>query len=469
MLGEKLQVYAKQEIYPFHMPGHKRVSLDEWNSYEMDITEIDGFDNLHHAEDILKVAQDKAAQIYGAKKSFYLINGSTCGILTALSALVSKRGKILVARNSHKSVYHGIFLRELDAVYVYPELTDMGLQGQVNAEKIEALLQVNKNIEAVMITSPTYDGIVSDVETIATVVHAYGIPLIVDAAHGAHFGFTEDFPENPVRLGADLVIESVHKTLPAFTQTALLHVCSDRVNCDKIKKYLSIYETSSPSYILMAGIDRCMEYMKQRGVASLKVLKANLDEFYEMTAELKHLKVLQKGDFSSKEAYDFDNSKVLIFSKSKEVSGTLLHEILLEKYHLQMEMASGQYVLALCTLMDQREGFQRLAQALKEIDNSDIWKETTVQKYQAANIYREQWRFLPIYKMEEYERIEVNFEQAVEKVSAEYLFLYPPGIPFLVPGEVITEEVIADIRNCQAEGLEVMGLTGKNGIFVVNF
>lgn len=476
MLEQKLQEYTKTDIYPFHMPGHKRQMEKPWNPYDMDITEIDGFDNLHQPREILLEVQKNAARIYGAKESFYLVNGSTCGILAAISATVSMGGKILVARNCHKSVYNGIFLRQLEAVYAYPEETRWGIQGQVTAETIEALLKENPDVEAVLITSPTYDGITSDIEKIAEVVHRYELPLIVDAAHGAHLGFVEDFPENPIHLGADIVVESVHKTLPAFTQTALLHVCSEQVSTKKIKKYLGIYETSSPSYILMAGIDSCMEYLEKDGKKDLEKLSKQLDSFYEEVKNLKNLKVLTKTDLDPEEAYDFDKSKILIFSKDKSVSGAMLSKMLLERYQLQMEMVSGQYVLALCSVKDRSEGFQRLTEALKEIDESAIFGKNTILVEKTtdfssgkSSIYKIQKQFLPIYKAQEAKGLEVDFSEAVGKLAGEYIYLYPPGIPLIVPGEEITQQFLKDIEECEAAGLTVEGLSGKNRICIVNY
>ena len=229
MLEQKLNELEQSDIYPFHMPGHKRAFLPFANPYAIDITEIEGFDNLHHATGILQEAQQKAADLYGAQKTYYLVNGSTCGLLAAISAAVPRGGKILVARNCHKAVYHAMYLRQLVPVYLYPEDTAYGIQGQVTPQMVQKQLKQTPDIRAVVITSPTYDGVVSDIQSIADIVHAYGIPLIVDEAHGAHFGFSPEFPENATRLGADAVIMSVHKTLPAFTQTALLHLCSDRI------------------------------------------------------------------------------------------------------------------------------------------------------------------------------------------------------------------------------------------------
>lgn len=222
-LFDKLANYGNSGIYPFHMPGHKRQKTVDFNPYKIDITEIEGFDNLHHAEGVLLEAQKKAEKLYGSEESHFLINGSTAGILSAVSACAKKT--VLIARNCHKAVYHAALIRNLDVYYVYPEIQEeFMLNGGINPADVERSLEEHPEIEAVVITSPTYDGIVSDVKRIAEIAHAYGKPLIVDEAHGAHFGFSKYFPENSVHLGADIVIHSLHKTLPSYTQTALIHI-----------------------------------------------------------------------------------------------------------------------------------------------------------------------------------------------------------------------------------------------------
>ena len=237
-LSESLQNYAQSDVYPFHMPGHKRKKILFPDPYEMDITEIDGFDNLHHAEGILKEAQERAAALYGSKRCFYLVNGSTCGLLAAISAAAGRGDKVIVARNCHKAVYHALYLKELQAEYIYPAITNHGIQGQITVEQVRKTLRENPDASAVILTSPTYEGIVSDVKKIAEVCHEQNIPLIVDEAHGAHLGFSGGFPENAVRLGADAVIMSLHKTLPSFTQTALLHLNSTPIDEKKGERYL---------------------------------------------------------------------------------------------------------------------------------------------------------------------------------------------------------------------------------------
>lgn len=224
---DKLKNYSDSDYYAFHMPGHKRNLdlMDGTSPYRIDITEIDGFDDLHHAEGILKEAQERAAEVYHADETHFLVNGSTVGILSAILGTTEKGDSILVARNCHKSVYHAIYLNELDPVYLYPKFdTELGLSTEIDAEDVQKALEEHPKIRAVMIVSPTYDGVVSDIEKIAEIVHEAGCLLIVDEAHGAHFGFDPYFPESANMYGADLVINSLHKTLPALTQTALLHV-----------------------------------------------------------------------------------------------------------------------------------------------------------------------------------------------------------------------------------------------------
>ena len=259
ILLEKLTAYGASDHYGFHMPGHKRqLDLMEGISpYQIDITEIDGFDDLHHAEGILKEAQEQAAKVYHAEETHFLVNGSTAGILSAILGSTRRGDQILVARNCHKSVYHAIEMQELKPVYLYPGFDpEAQLNTEISAEDVRAALERHPGVRAVVIVSPTYDGIVSDVESIAEAVHVHDIPLIVDEAHGAHFGFHPYFPENANQKGADLVIHSLHKTLPALTQTALLHMNGERADRRRVRKYLHMLQTSSPSYVLMASCGR---------------------------------------------------------------------------------------------------------------------------------------------------------------------------------------------------------------------
>ena len=462
-LLEYLEENARSDVYPFHMPGHKRKKIPFANPYEMDITEIDGFDNLHHASGILKEAQERAAGLYGAERSFYLVNGSTCGLLAAICAAAGKGNTVIVARNCHKAVYHALYLNELRPEYLYPVITENGIQGQITAEQVEKALCKKEDAAAVIITSPTYEGIVSDVGKIANVCHKHKVPLIVDEAHGAHFGFGADFPQNAVKLGADAVIMSLHKTLPSFTQTALLHLHSGLIREDEVERYLGIFETSSPSYLFMAGMDECVRLVAENGAELFEKYRSRLNDFYEKTKDLQKLHVMRRSDLSVREAYDWDDSKIVIFSGEAGMTGEQLHEILLHRYHLQMEMVSGYYVLGMTSMMDDSSGFLRLAAALREIDASVREKpRKDASGYKAANeflsrIYEKREQRMQSCEVYRFLHREVSLKEAVGKVSADTVFLYPPGIPFLLPGEVITKQLAENIEECLKMGLCVEG------------
>lgn len=472
-LSESLQNYAQSDVYPFHMPGHKRKKILFPDPYEMDITEIDGFDNLHHAEGILKEAQERAAALYGSKRCFYLVNGSTCGLLAAISAAAGRGDKVIVARNCHKAVYHALYLKELQAEYIYPAITNHGIQGQITVEQVRKTLRENPDASAVILTSPTYEGIVSDVKKIAEVCHEQNIPLIVDEAHGAHLGFSGGFPENAVRLGADAVIMSLHKTLPSFTQTALLHLNSTLIDEKKVERYLGIYETSSPSYLFMAAIDECIRMLSEEGEKLFFAYRKKLNDFYKRTADLQYLHVMHREDLKPEEAYDWDDSKLVIFSDDKEMTGQDLHNLLLDKYHLQMEMVSGYYVLGMTSIMDDEEGLNRLSDALHEIDrviaakinpgqrDSALENEKEYRKHREfiEKIYQKNPREMQIYQAEELPCKEACFEDAVGEMAADTVFLYPPGIPMIVPGEIITKQLTENMEECIRLGLCLEGAT----------
>ena len=465
MLLEQLQELDRLDVYPFHMPGHKRRMELGSDAYHLDITEIDGFDNLHHAQGILAEEQAHLAAYVGADRSFFLVNGSTCGILAALSAAVRRGGKLLMARNAHKAAYHGLFLRQFQAHYVYPCMIGFDIQGAILPEQIRQALEEDHEIEAVYVTSPTYDGIVSDIETIARVAHDYGKPLVVDEAHGAHFGFHSAFPRSAVSCGADVVIQSVHKTLPAFTQSAVLHLCSDRVSGDVIEQFLDIYESSSPSYVLMAGMSRLVPFLQSEGEARFSELAGNLQKFYEKSKGLRCLHVIQESDFDQKEVFARDPSKILISTRNCNINGKQLYERLLEDFHLQLEMYSGEYVTALCSLMDQKEGFDRLADALFAIDGTLKILEGQTQPF-VSRMYREREQVCSIADAMEHVKEAVLWQQAAGRISGEYVYLYPPGIPILVPGERIDEGMIRDIEEIRVRGMVPEGLKDRNAEFI---
>ncbi len=455
----QLKELEQSNLYPFHMPGHKRIAISEGFPYGIDITEIHGFDDLHEAEGIIKEAQDQAARFYGSLQCEYLVNGSTCGILSAISAAVPMNGRILVARNCHKAVYHGIQLRNAKATYLYPEVDGYGIAGAVAPEMVRAAVeeakQEGKHFDACVITSPTYEGVVSDIEAIAEILHEEEIPLIVDEAHGAHFGMHEAFPQNAIRQGADAVIVSIHKTLPAPTQTALLHLCSDRISREKVRSYLDIYETSSPSYVLMAAMEQAMIFAEreaQKPEGAWAHYAERLELFFERTANLKHHRVMRMDD----------PSKIVI-------CGSNLAKVLREQYEIEVEMESLAYVILMTSVMDSEEGFLRLEKALFELDEKRECEESLEIEAleQTKNQTKKAEQRCSIGEAVERPMRRMALSEAAEQISGEYICLYPPGIPLVTPGELITKDMISYLELCGARGLSVKGPAKPNTVAVL--
>lgn len=458
-LDTKLEAYAGSGYYPFHMPGHKRNALPMPNPYTIDITEIEGFDNLHYPEGILKEAQERAAQLYGAGQSFYLVNGSTCGLLAAVAAAVPQGKTILMARNAHRAAYHAACIRNLSAEYVYPGMTEFGIAGSIDPQEVKRQLEKNPEIRAVLVTSPTYEGVVSDIAAIAKTVHSYGIPLIVDEAHGAHFGFHKAFPQSAVRMGADIVVQSMHKVLPSLTQTALLHLNSSCISAKEIRKYLAIFETSSPSYVLMAGMEKCIRLLAGEGESLFAAYAGLLDEFYRRTEGLSRLHVMRRRDFTEGEIYGLDPSKLVLSVRDTGWSGALLYQKLLKAYRLQMELVSGFYVLGMTSILDRREGFQRLWQALWELDETiPAGKSGCMEQQFIQQLYAPKEKCMEFCEAMDRKTEMVSFDEATGHISGCMVSLYPPGIPVLLPGERIDAAFLKNIRKCRKFRLNVQGI-----------
>lgn len=562
-LGQKLIEYNKKAVYPFHMPGHKRklVPMEELESaYSMDITEIEGFDNLHDAQGVIRDAQMRAARVFGADTSFFLVNSTTSGILASVCGLVKEGDYVVMARNCHKSVYNAVMLSGATPVYLYPQKetffdVNAGISPEMvnqvlveiegrklEEERLEALRQAElkkaaeqaaaennekatdssvaaQNTDAtkeeaekaaadkgkgrvlVIVTSPTYEGIVSDIEGISKVCKKHKAAFLVDAAHGAHFGFSEGFPKSASMLGANIEVISLHKTLPAPTQTALLHIGNEvrTVDYDRIRYFLSVFQSSSPSYILMAGIDACVEYLEQNAATAFKEYEEKLDDFIKFAESLNNISIMTKDKLLRDGSYDFDKSKIVICDKTGRFSGKELYNFLLNTYNLQPEMSSGNYVLLMTSIADDSRGFYRLKEALTLIDKAiDDGKQLAgtrnlfirlydkvvayrLRKVIIDNVIKEEAFVLPENEkpvkvqsaanprevLFSNEKRWVKIPKSVGKVSASQVMIYPPGIPVIMPGEKISKAAAQKIMDSLGQELTVIGLKDNKEIEVL--
>ena len=477
-LYRKLREYGESDYYGFHMPGHKRQLGYFENPYKFDITEIDGFDDLHHPEKdgVLTMAQERAAGLYGAEETHFLINGSTAGILSAISGCTRRGGRILMARNCHRSVYHAAELGGLEAEYLYPQqIASPGINGPVLPEDVERALtekaafseqekgryarEAAGRFQAVVITSPTYDGICSDVRAIAKICHRHEVPLIVDQAHGAHFPFSDYFPEDAVSAGADVVIHSVHKTLPSLTQTAIIHWKKGWMKRERLEQYLHIYQSSSPSYVFLAGMQACVEKMDREGRNQLTLHGERMKQFIHRCSVFSVIRVLNSSIIGKAGVHDWDWTRLVIMTKGHQ--GERLYQMLRDGYHLQMEMATPDYVVAITSMADTEEGLERLFRALAEIDR--IWCREEILDgdiiYRSSMDRRGGRQVISPYEASLCEKKKLDWNEAKGTISAETAYIYPPGIPFLMPGEEILQEHL-DVLNFYKEmGIQIKGIS----------
>lgn len=459
VLYNKLKKYSKTNICPMHMPGHKRNSKVFKNElpYNIDITEIDGFDNLHDAKGVLKESMDFASNLYKSKRTFYSINGSTACILACIRSVTKFGDKIIIARNCHKSVYNAIELMGLKPVYILPSIDKKtGVFNSITKLQIEKTIKDNLDASMVVITSPTYEGVISDVKSISKCCHKYNIPLMVDEAHGAHL-FLQS--KSAVENGADLVINSLHKTLPSLTQTAIVHVSGKLIKPENVEKELAIFETSSPSYILLSSIDSCIRLMKENGEVFNKNHQKLLANFSEKMKRLKNLTVVCHGNDIIEEHkgfFDFDYGKIIISTENTDLSGADLMNLLRLKYDIECEMAYTNYALAMTTLLDTKSNFDRLINALLDIDKTLNNEEKSYKLY-----YELPEMKFTSNKTRDKDKKTVRLKDALGKVSGEYIWVYPPGIPLLVPGEIISTEMIDYLQNIKNYGLSIKSTYGN--------
>ncbi len=432
-LYEKLKKYGKKNICPMHMPGHKRkMGL----CADIDITEIDDFDNLANPSGILKDLQDSWAKAYGADKAFLSVNGSTGAILSAICAVCKRGDKIIMARNCHKSVYNAAEIMELEVSYVFPDYDDNGIAKPVGISAVSKVISDNPDAKLLVLTSPTYEGVISDIDGICKEAHKYDIPVFVDSAHGAHLKFMQmPFPTD---TGADIASVSLHKTLPSMTQTALLLLKGERVNAEVIKEKMNVFQTSSPSYVLMASMGECLDFVEN--AEAFKDYEKNLNEFYESSANFKKLKIV---------CDNADKGKIVILTNGTDISGNELKEALRKKYKIELEMAYDLYALAMTSVCDRKKDFKRLYNALADIDGKIERKDAKIKKY-------------PKPQKADYDKngdkLYLSYKEAEGKVCVDFVWAYPPGVPIIAKGEVLDKETVNYILN-----LSGTKLYGRNG------
>ena len=466
LMIEFLLEHAEAQPVSYHMPGHKgsalyrRLGYGRWldNFMDCDINEIPGADNLFQAEDVLKDIQDRYAKLYDARNSYLLINGTSGGLIAAILAAVPAGKKLLMAKNCHKSIFNALTLGNIEPVYLHPEIDEeYGITGAINPEEVEKLLAENYDAEAVILPSPNYYGICSDIEAIAEIVHKAGKVLIVDQAHGAHLHFFHKYgagagmPKSAEMSGADIVVGSTHKTLASMTQSAVLNLCSDRVDRYVLEDKLQAVQSTSPSYILMSSLDINAEILEKHGQELMRKWRDNLDWFYSEAAKIKSLNIMKTAMM--------DDTKINLDMGAYGITGGQLEKLLMEK-NIYTELNTGDILMCMTGIGNTRSDFEKLLKALEEIAAECGIAEKS--KTRNKVVIPKGGRMHPVPKYKEY----VKLEDAAGRVCAGSIIPYPPGIPFVCPGEEISGETCTYIKALREAGEKVIGVNDKGQVLV---
>lgn len=472
-LVKALIEYAGQNIVRFHMPGHKgtnifpRDFLD--NLIALDITEIPGMDNLYLPSGVIAQAQMLAAKAFGADHTFFLVNGSTAGVLAMIMAACRPGDKLIIPRNSHRSVWSAIIIADVNPVYIQPRYDKENyLATQISAQDVERALDENPDAVGVVVVHPTYYGLCSHLEQIEKIVHERGKLLLVDEAHGAHFIFHSDLPPSAGELGADMWVQSAHKTLPALTQAAYLHVKGDRVDLRRVAQIIAMLQTSSPSYLIMASLDWARFFMESEGKPLIERL---IHEVQAVKSWLRnHVGFLTIDDYEKgEEIAALDPTRLVLDVREFGITGYQAERILREA-GIQVEMSDMYRVVLICSVADDKRVFDILIKALdnlaKRLPDCKVGKKTSCDN---MSISQEIPRQMLSPREAFYSIIErVPLEKSMGRICAGIVGAYPPGIPYFCPGELIDKGGVEELLYIQRCGGVLFGVEKEGLIPVVN-
>ncbi len=461
-----LDKYTAKDRIIMHMPGHKGGKLFSEKFREQilqyDLTELPGLDNFHRAKGILAESMKACARVFGARETFFLVNGSTSGIHAMLAACLNPGDKLLVMRNCHISVINALILFGIQPVFIMPRY-DEEWQMSIPAgiESWQKALKNYPEVKGALVTSPDYYGVCTPLQQLASLLHEEDKLLLVDEAHGAHFAFSGLLPQTALQQGADVCVQSLHKTMPALTQTALLHLGTSRISADRIKRSISILTTTSPSYMLMASIDYARDYAERQGAEMYETLVNTLKTMKSELAGLKNLRLVPDGI----QGLCRDATRIVVDTSQTTCSGYQFSSILHAEYGIIAEMADETHVVLIITPADTQKEIGVLKKALLELDQ----KMMPTSKKTGIRPFDDQPLHCQLPSLSDYlgKAVHIPLESSAGFISASMVTPYPPGVPVICPGETITESIITQIQMLIRNGCQVHGLAENTGLIRV--
>ena len=459
-LYEALENFRKKRIVPFDVPGHKRgrgnpelVSLLGERCVGLDVNSMKPLDNLCHPSSVIREAEDLAAAAFGAAHSFFMVGGTTSSVQNMIFSVCKEGDKIIMPRNVHKSAINALILCGAIPVYVNPEVDKkLGISLGMEPKKLLQAVEDNPDAVAVLVNNPTYYGICSDLKSIVKIAHEHGMKVLVDEAHGTHFSFNDDLPVSGMAAGADMSAVSMHKSGGSLTQSSIL-LLSESMNADHVRQIINLTQTTSASYLLMASLDISRRNLALTGVNSFKKVmdmavyaRAEINDIGDYYAYGKEL-------INGTSVYDFDVTKLAVYTRDLGLAGIEVYDILRDEYDIQIEFGDISNILAYISIGDRKQDIERLVGALDDIKR--LFKRDKAGMLSAEYINPKV--AVPPSKAFYSEKISLPIRAAEGKICTEFVMCYPPGIPILAPGELITKEIIEYILYAKAKGCSMQG------------
>ena len=461
---DALQDWVTKTHAPFYTPGHKRgiginpLLKQRWGAdvFGWDLPELPGLDNLHAPSGMIASAQALAAEVFGAQQTWFLVNGSTAGVIAAILATCGEGDKIILPRNIHSSAIAGIIHAGAVPIFITPEYDrELDIAHSITPESVKFALEQHPDAVAVMVVYPTYYGACGDLAAIAEIVHSYDLPLLVDEAHGAHFGFHADLPPAALSMGADLTVQSTHKLLGALTQSSMLHVNSNRIDRDRISRSLRLLQSTSPSYLLLASLDAARQQMALDG-----------EELMSQTLELAKIARAKISQIEGLSVFELetttpgckylDPTRLTVTVTGLNLTGFAADEILTDRLGVVAELPSMRHLTFIISLGNTLADIDRLVRALVELATNHAQdKYLELRSIELPRILTSM--AITPRQADRARHLSVSIDDAVGKISAESICPYPPGIPVLIPGEIITSEAVDYLRQILDLEGEIVG------------
>jgi arginine decarboxylase len=456
--------HAKKNPIQFHIPGHKKGNgIDPefrefigMNALSIDLINIGPLDDLHHPKGMIKQAQDLAAQAFGADHTFFSVQGTSGAIMTMVMAVCGPGDKIIVPRNVHKSVMSAIIFSGATPIFIHPVIDKkLGISHGITPEAVERALEQNPDAKGVLVINPTYFGVSADLKRIVEVAHSFEVPVLVDEAHGVHIHFHDDLPLSAMQAGADMAATSVHKLGGSMTQSSILNIKEGLISSKRVHSIISMLTTTSTSYLLLASLDTARRRLATEGKELVQKAVHLAEQTRNRINEIEHLYCFGEEILGSKATFDYDPTKLTIYVKDLGITGYEAEGWLREQYNIEVEMSDLNNILCIITPGDTENETTILLEALKQLSITFDYKSMK----ETMSIQIPDIPVLAVSPRDAFysETEVVPFEESAGRIIAEFIMVYPPGIPIFIPGEIITEENLNYIRKNQEVGLPVQG------------